>query len=564
MLGYTLAQLLNPWPLKLIFDYVLLEKSPASPFPLLQKLIEGNKFFSVILLSSLMLLIALTRGLFSYFQIFLTSRIGFHLVHKLRRELFSHLQTLSLSFHDRTRSGELLTKITGDTKILRDVFSDSFLELIAQVMLLTGMLIVMAVLNWKLTLIAMSTFPILIYSLSSLYNKLKKSQKKQRKREGIVASKINELLPAISLVQSFAREQYEADLFDVDSTRTLKQSIHVARMVASTSRTVQVIKAFGVSTTILFGALQALKGAMTPGDVLIFSTYINNMYGPIQKLAKLSVRFSKAMTSAERISSLLEIEPEIIDRTGAIKAKNLEGNITFQEVSFAYEGERTLFEKLSFSIASGQRVALVGASGAGKSTIAKLLLRLYDIQDGAIFVDGLDIRDYQKESLRQEIGIVAQDPILFGTSIKENILYGKPDARDEAVLEAAKMAHAHEFISALPDGYATVLGERGSTLSGGQRQRIGLARAIIKEPSILILDEPTSAVDAESATLIHEAMDRFQEGKTSLVILHQFNAIQDFDKIIVMKDRQVVEEGTHSDLIALNGYYNELYRHQGL
>lgn len=564
MLGFTAAELLAPWPLKFIFDYVLLEKVPAAAFPLVQGMIQENKALLVILLSSFMLLIALSRGMFSYFQIFLTSRVGFQLVHKLRKELFSHLQILSLSFHDRTRSGELLTKITGDTKILRDVFSDSFLELISQVMVLIGMVIVMASLSWKLTLVAVATFPILIYTLSSLYKKLKDSQRKQRKREGVVASKINELLPAISLVQSFAREQYEADLFDADSARTLKQSIRVARMVASTSRTVQIIKAFGVSSTVLFGALQALKGTMTPGDVLIFSTYINSMYGPIQKLAKIAVRISKAMTSAERISSLLEIDPEIRDRADAVQAKDLKGDIVFQDVSFSYEGEGDLFKKLSFSIAPGQRVALVGASGAGKSTIAKLLLRLYDIQEGAILVDGIDIRDYQRESLRQEIGIVAQDPILFGTSIRENILYGKPDAADEAVLAAAKMAHAHAFISALPDGYETVLGERGSTLSGGQRQRIGLARAIIKQPSILILDEPTSAVDAESAKLIHEAMDRFQEGKTSLVIIHQFHAIQDFDQIIVMKDGQVAEMGTHAALIARDGYYHELYQHQSL
>lgn len=288
------------------------------------------------------------------------------------------------------------------------------------------------------------------------------------------------------------------------------------------------------------------------------------MYGPIQKLAKIAVQISKAMTSAERISNLLEIEPEILDRPDAIKAQHLKGDILFDAVAFAYEREGTLFKNLSFSITSGQRVALVGTSGAGKSTIAKLLLRLYDIQGGAILVDGIDIRNYQRASLRQEIGIVAQDTILFGTSIKENILYGKPDATDEAVLEAAKMAYAHDFIAAFPDGYETILGERGSTLSGGQRQRIGLARAIIKQPSILILDEPTSAVDAESAKLIHEAMDRFQEGKTSLVIIHQFNAIQDYDKIIVMKNGQVAEVGTHDDLISLNGYYTELYRHQGL
>ncbi len=564
MLGFTAAEILAPWPLKFIFDYVLLEEPVSSALPFIQHIIEAEKSSAVFVLSCFIFVIALSRGFFSYYQIFFTSRIGFQLVYKLRRELFAHLQRLSLSFHDRTRSGELLTKVTGDTKVLRNAFTESVLTFASQILTLVGMLIVMAFLSWKLTLIAAVSFPFLVYSFFSLYNKLRKSVKKQRKREGEVASKINELLPSISLVQSFSREQYEADLFEVGSARTLKQSIRVARVTAATSRMVEIIRAVSVSSTVLFGALQALKGAMTPGDVFIFATYIRNMYSPIQKLAKVSTQFSKAMASAERVSGLLEIEPEILDRPGAIKVRQLKGEICFKEVCFAYKEGGRVFNKLSFSIGAGQRVALVGGSGAGKSTIAKLILRLYDAQSGAILIDGIDIRDYQRESLRQQIGIVDQAAVLFGTSIRENILYGRPDASDEEVKDAAGLAHAHEFISVLPAGYNTVIGERGSTLSGGQRQRIGLARAIIKQPSLLILDEPTSAVDAESATLIHEAMDRFQAGKTSLVIIHQFNAIRSFDQIIALKNGQVAETGTHDDLIALNGYYAELYRHQHL
>lgn len=564
MLGFTVAELLAPWPLKFIFDYVLLEESTSSLPPFIQHIIETEKTSAVIILSLLIFVIALSRGVFSYFQIFFTSRIGFQLVYKLRRELFAHLQRLSLSFHDHAKSGELLTKITGDTKMLRNAFTESILTFVSQIMTLGGMLIVMAFLNWKLTLISMATFPILVYSFFSLYKKLRKSVKKQRKREGEIASKINELLPSISLVQSFSREQYEADLFEIGSARTLKQSIRVARETAATSRMVEIIRAVSVSTTVLFGALQALKGAMTPGDVFIFATYIRNMYSPLQKLAKVSTQFSKAMVSAERISGLLETEPEIFDRPNAIKVKHLRGDICFKEVCFGYERGDRIFNKLSFSITSGQRVALVGSSGAGKSTIAKLILRLYDIQGGEILIDGIDIRNYERKSLREQIGIVDQASVLFGTSIQENILYGKPDASHEEVVEAAQLAHAHEFILEQPEGYATVIGERGSTLSGGQRQRIGLARAIIKKPSLLILDEPTSAVDAESATLIHEAMNRFQAGKTSLVIIHQFNAIQNFDQIIALKNGQVVEKGTHQELLDRKGYYQELYRHQHL
>ena len=562
MIGFTISQLLSPWPLKLIFDYILLEEPLPAAFSFLQPIFLEEKFLSVVLLSLSILLIALFHGMFSYWQIFITSRIGFRLVYTLRKELFLHLQRLSLSFHERAQSGELIMRVTSDTKALKNIFSESILTFISQGLTIIGMFAIMFMLSWKLTLIVLATFPFLAYSLSILYRKIKKRARQQRKKEGKVTSRITELLPMISLVQSFAREQHEVELFEADSTQTLEESIRVARMVAKTSLTVEILKACGISSAVLFGSLQVLKGSLTPGDVLIFAAYMKSMYSPVQKISRLSAKFSKAMASADRISSLLETEPEILDRAEAIKVKQLKGDICFREVCFAYEGEGKIFNKLSFSIASGQRVGLVGASGAGKSTIAKLILRLYDAQRGAILIDGIDIRDYQRESLRQQIGIVDQVSVLFGTSVRENILYGRLDASHEEMIDAARLAHAHEFISALPDGYDTVIGERGSTLSGGQRQRIGLARAIIKQPSLLILDEPTSAVDAESAKLIHEAMNQFQRGKTILVIVHQFSAIKEFDKIIVLKKGEVIEQGTHNELLKRNGYYKELYSHQ--
>lgn len=562
MIGFTVAELLTPWPLKLIFDHILLEKPVSPSFYFLEGLFQGGRFSALVILSSSILFIAFCRGIFSYFQIFITSRIGFQLVYSLRGELFAHLQRLSLSFHTRSRSGELLTKVTGDTKALRDIFSESALTFVSHLMTIIGMFVVMSLVSWKLTLFVLATFPVLAYTLYFLYRKIKKSAKKQRKKEGRVASRISELLTMMPLVQSFAREEYEAARFEEDSAQTLEESIRIARMVAGTVRAVEVISASGIFVAVFFGSLQVLKGFMTPGDVLIFASYLTNMYNPLKKVARLSTKFSKAMASADRISSLLETEPEILDRPGAITVDHIKGEISFNEVSFSYVHGKDIFDRVSFKIFAGQRVALVGASGAGKSTIAKLILRLYDFSEGAIFIDGIDIRDYQRESLRREIGIVLQDSILLGTTIRENISYGRPDATQEEIEAAARLAHAHDFISAFPDGYETVLGERGSTLSGGQRQRIGLARAIIKRPSILILDEPTSAVDAESAKLIHEAMDRFQKGKTSIVIVHQFSSIQNFDQIIVLKSGKIVEQGKHEELISNNGYYSELYSHQ--
>ncbi len=562
MLGFTIAQILSPWPLKLIFDYILLDKPIPPGLSFAAEMFQGEKYFSVVVLSFSILFIALFRGGFSYLQVFITSRIGLQLVHTLRGKLFSHLQRLSLSFHDRTRSGELVAKITGDTSVLRDVFSETGFVLASHIMTFIGMFFVMFYLSWTLALVIVATFPLLAYMITFLYRRIKKTAKKQRKKEGKVVSRITETLAVIPLVQSFAREQYEQELFEIDSVETLEESIRVARMVAATSRAVEVISALGLFSAVLFGSLQVLKGVITPGDVLIFSAYIKNMYNPVKKIARLSAKVSKAMASAERISDLLETEPEIIDGSNAIKATQLKGEVFFKDISFGYSDGHEILSKVSFKVSSGENVALVGSSGAGKSTIAKLILRLYDVREGVVLIDGIDIKKYQRESLRRQIGIVLQDSILLGTTIRENISYGKPDATREEIEAAAQLAYAHDFISTLPDGYETTVGERGSTLSGGQRQRIGLARAIIKQPSILILDEPTSAVDAESAKLIHDAMDRFQKGKTSLVIVHQFSSIQHYDQIIVLKEGKVVGQGTHEELLNQQGYYEELYRHQ--
>lgn len=564
MLGFTLAELLSPWPLKMIFDHILLDNPLPPSLSFLEGFFQGGKFFPLVLISSTIVLIAAARGAFSYTQIFMTSRIGFQLVYTLRRELFSHLQRLSLSFHNRSRSGELLTKVTGDTNTLKDVFAESALVFVSHLLTVIGMFLVMFVMNWKLSLIVLATFPALFYALFHLYGKIKASAKMQRQKEGMVASRISEILASIPMVQAFGRERYEEERFETESAETLEESIRTARMGAAATRAVEIISSAGIATVVLFGAMLVLNRQITPGDVLVFTSYLTNMYKPIRDLAKLSTKFSKAMVSAERINEILELEPEIQDDPDAIKAAHLKGEITFDQVSFSYGDGKPVLRNVSFSIPPGQRVALVGASGAGKSTIASLLLRLYDPQEGTISIDGMEIKRYRRESLRHEIGIVLQDSLLFGATIKENISYGKPDATPEEIEAAARRAHAHEFISAFPDGYGTVVGERGSTLSGGQRQRISLARAIIKRPSILILDEPTSAVDAESAQLIEAAVERLQEGKTSLMIVHHFSSLKKFDQILVLKGGEVVERGTHDALLDRKGYYYELFRLQGL
>jgi len=560
--GFALMELLAPWPLKIIFDYVLLDKTLPPSLSWLSGLMAQGKSVAAVVISLSILLIAAGKSLFDYFLLYRTSRVGYQLAHILRRELFSHLQGLSLYFHNRARSGELLNRVTTETEVLKDAFAESVMMAASHLLTVVGMFVIMFLLNWRLSLVALAILPILFYSLASIYRRLKIASRKQREREGMIAARVTEVLTSVPLVKAYGRESYEQERFDTESAITLEQGIEAERLAAVAMRSLELIKAAGLWATVLIGALLALRNDMTPGDALIFIAYLNDMYKPLRNLAKLSTRYSRAMVSAQRIQEIFETEPEGRDDASALVAPRLKGEIVFDCVSFDYGNGRKVLDDVSFAISPGQRVALVGPSGSGKSTVASLLLRFYDVKSGEIRVDGVDIRRYSRESLRREIGVVLQDSILFGASVSENIAYGKPEASREEIEEAARQAYAHEFIALLPEGYDTIIGERGATLSGGQRQRISLARAIIKRPSALILDEPTSAVDAESAVFIHETLERLQHGKTTLVIAHHFAAMEKFDLILVLKNNCVIEQGTHDQLLELRGRYFRLHQRQ--
>ena len=558
-LGATAAELLKPWPLKIILDHVILDK----PIPAFLRGLDGvlpqGKVALLIAAAAGIVLIALAGGLFSYFQIFITSSIGYRMVYALRRELFTHLQTLSLAFHNRARSGDLLTKIAGDTNTLKDVFADSILKFTSYVLTVLGMLAIMTAIDWKIGLIALATLPFLGYSLLHLYRKTKLSVKTQKKQEGQVASRMSEVLQAVPLVQAFARERYEAERFDAVTQETVRESIRVARLEAAATRSSEIITALGTAAAVLFGAFQVLQGRMLPGELVLVVGYLTNMYKPIRQLAKLSTDFSKAMAAAERVSEILEIEPEIQDRPDAIPARGLKGDIVFRDVSFDYGDGKDVLRNISFSVSPGQRLALVGVSGAGKSTIVSLILRLYEPQRGAILIDGRDLRQYKRASLRRHIGIVLQQSLLFGATIRENIAYGKPKATLEEIETAARAANADEFIQRLEHGYDTVIGERGATLSGGQRQRIAIARALIRDAPVLILDEPMTGLDGESEGKVREALDRLMAGKTCIVITHDLQSVADADQVLVLEAGHIVDHGTHAELAARSGRYRQLY-----
>jgi len=562
LVGVTLCELLAPWPLKIIFDYVLLGKPVPPSLSVIEALIHVSPLAALIALAGAIAVIALVGGSLSFGQIFSTSKLGYELVYVLRRNLFSHVQRLSLAFHIRTNSGEILTKLAGDTKVLKNSFTELPLTVSSHALTFLGMLSIMLVMNWELTLIILVTLPPLGIAISSMNRKIHKTVRHQRKLEGKMTSRFNEVLSSISLIQAFGREGFEEARFETESVENLQSGIQTSRTTAAVSKVVALVSAIGTAATVFFGAWQVLKARMTPGDLLIFVAYVKGLYRPVKDISKLSARFSQAWVSAERVAELLNVQPDIQDDLAAIKADNLQGDILFEHVSFGYQKDNIVIHDVSFYVCPGQKVALVGASGAGKSTIVSLLLRLYEPESGRICIDGVDLAGYQRESLRQEIGIVLQDTLLFDASVAENISYGKPDATLGEIEEAAKLAHAHDFILSLPEAYETTLGERGGTLSGGQRQRICLARAIIKRPSILVLDEPTSAVDTVSASLIRDTVARIQAGKTTIVIAHQFIAMDRFDQILVLKNGRLIELGTHAQLMASKGHYYDLLAHQ--
>lgn len=554
----ALTDLLRPWTLKIIIDNILLAKPLPNLLSAVSDFFVEHKITSIILVASSVILISLIKGIFTYTQVFITSRIGFSLAHKLRAELFSHLQRLSLSFHKKSETGDLLTKVTADTNNLRDTFSEFALTFVTEIVTLLGMVVIMFLVNWKLGLIVLATFPILAAISIYRFHAIRESARKQRKAEGKIASKLHEVLNSILIVQAFGRESYEEKRFERQSEKTLEESLKTARLEAVSSRSVDLTTAIGTFAVLVLGAWQALSGEITPGGLLVFVSYMNSINNPIRTLAKLSAKISRAMVSGGRIREIFAIQPEIEDHPNAIEAKNLQGEITFYDVSFGYGKGKNILNDVSFHIPVGKKVALVGASGAGKTTIISLILRLYEATTGQVVIDRLNIKNYQRESLRRQIGIVLQETILFGATVKENIAYGKPDATDSEIVAAAMSANAHEFIMKLEKGYDTVLGERGGTLSGGQRQRLSIARAFVRNAPILILDEPMTGLDVESEIAVREAMNRLMEGKTCLLITHDLQNAAEADWILMLENGRIENQGTPDYLFKTNGKYRAM------
>src|SRR5213593_2332987 len=501
-LGTTLTVLARPWPLKIVFDYALIPKHRsrwALPFD-----IKGYGPMGVATVScALLLVIALLWGLFSYYQSYLLASAGQRLTYTVRRRFFAHLQRLSLSVHTAHRTGDLVLRATGDTNMLREMLVESALIILSEFLVVFAMLGVMFWMDWQLTTVSLAVLPLMTVTAFRFSHELREAVRLQRQRDGRMASLLSEVLHAIMVVQAFGREEYEDRRFAEFNKRSLKQGLRAVRLEAGMERVVEVLVAIGTAGVVWFGVRRVLTGYLTPGDLLVFTGYLGSLYRPLRRVARVTTRLSKATVCGERVADILAIQERVRERKSARVAPAFEGQLAFRDVSFHYRPGCPVLRSVSFAVQPGQLFGIVGENGAGKSTLLGLVPRLYDPIEGEVRIDGEDIRALTLESLREQIGIVLQQPILFATTIRENIAYGKADATLEEIIATARAADIDDFIAGLPRGYETVIAEGGTTLSGGQRQKIAIARAIVKSPPILLLDEPTTALDAGSAAEVN-------------------------------------------------------------
>jgi ATP-binding cassette subfamily B protein len=563
VLGETLTDILQPWPIKIVVDSILQSKKlPAVLGGVVTGLFGDNAYALVNFAVAGVAVIAIVGAVSSYTEKYLTTSVGQWVAHDLRRTLYHHIQRLSLAEHDEARSGDLITRVTSDIEAVQTFISSALLGILVDVTTLVGMIGVMFYLNWRFTLIALSVSPVLFLVVYSYTRRIKKASRAVRKHEGILLSVVAEVLTSIRVVQAFAREDFEQQRFESESLANVEAGLEARSVKAKLAPLVAVIVAVGTCLVLWYGARLALAGELSAGVLIVFLLYLGNMYKPMRDLSKMTDTVSKAMVGYERIQEVLEIESRVRDLPGARRAPTVKGRITFDHVSFNYGESKPVLKDVSFAIEAGQVAAIVGPSGTGKTTLVSLIPRFYDPLSGLVGIDGTDVRRFQLKSVRDQISFVLQDTLLFRATIWENIAYGRPDASPKAIRRAAELANATEFIEGMPDGYDTMVGERGITLSGGQRQRIAIARAIIRDTPILILDEPTAGLDAASEQLVIGALDTLMKGRTSVVIAHHLSTIRHADVIFVFNDAELAEQGTHESLLAGDGIYAELHRLQ--
>ncbi len=519
-------------------------------------------------LSHLGLMIAALAGIHVFLQVvdfgdlYLRHALGERVIFDLRVRIYAHLQRLSLTFFEQTSTGELMSRVTNDVNALEQFVTHGVALTTVDLLRLVGASAILLALDWRLAVVVLIPLPIIALGLRYFNRRVRPIYRQIRDRLGDINAKLQDNLAGIRVIQAFGQEETELEHFHDTSEEYYHERVRGIRAWSTFFPTLRLVGSLGGVLVLGFGAWMVVNDQISLGTLVAFLSYVTSFYEPLRRLTEVDNVFQQAIAAGERIFELLDEESGIQDAPDAIALEQVEGDVVFDDVHFRYgEGDEVLHD-VEFHIAPGEMVALVGPSGAGKTSIANLLCRFYDPIHGRILLDGHDLRQVQIRSLRQHVAVVLQDTFLFNTTVRENLLYGRPDATEEQMISAAKTACAHEFIQQLPQGYDTTIGERGVKLSGGQKQRLALARAILADPRILILDEATSSVDAEAEYLIQQALDEVLKGRTSLVIAHRLSTIRNADKIIALEEGRIREVGDHYELLARGGLYSQLYRRQ--
>lgn len=563
MLVQTATSLAAPWPLKIILDNVVGHHKLPNWLAWLNDLPLAQDKHGLAALAALgVILIALIGAVASYVANYYTESVGQWVANDLRMRVYHHLQRLSLSYYDTHQTGLLLSTITDDVLTIQNFASSATLGILIDLLTIVGMLGLMFYLDWDFALIAVGVTPFLLLFVARFKKAVKKATHEVRHRQSDIVAVVQQGLGSMRTVEAFGREDLEEARLSEASHATVDAALKARRIKSLLSPVVNLTVAFCTAVVLWRGASLILTGAMTIGALTVFLAYLNKFFKPVQDLAKMTNTIAQASVGLDRIRAILDTDVSIPQKPDAKDPGTLKGKISFEHVAFAYDPKAPVLRDVNFTILPGQRIGIVGPTGGGKSTVVSLIPRFYDPTNGKVTIDDHDLTELQLAALRRNIGFVLQDTVLFRGTVRENIAYGRPEATDDEIKNAAKLANAEEFIAKMPQGLDTMVGERGSTLSGGQRQRLGIARAIIRNSPILILDEPTAALDTESEKLVMEALERLMQGRTVITIAHRLSTIRDADKIVVLKDGVVAEEGTHDQLLARNGVYAELHRIQ--